>query len=234
MGGCCGKSKTTKTGLKEDGGRRKGKAPLASNVGPMNKYILKFQFVEKTYKTVEKAFVSHLSATEKNRPAKERMHRSVELQELQALFNEMGYPTLTDEQIQETFHLSDLDKNKKIEFKEFLIASGLCCYLVADQQPDYKPNDDGLAAKWASITKGFKICRQMFNDIDADKGGTIDAEEFEAAFITLDPTRNKDHVKKRMKELDFNDDAQISLEEFIYGLSAWIGFADDEELHDEA
>jgi len=86
---------------------------------------------------------------------------------------------------------------------------------------------------WTDLKEGFATVEAMFEDIDADKGGSIDFEEFMNAFNQCSGTMDEDRVKMRLKELDFDGNNEIDRDEFIFGISAWVGFADDEDLDDD-
>lgn len=83
---------------------------------------------------------------------------------------------------------------------------------------------------WTDLKDGFGTVEAMFEDIDADSGGTIDFDEFCAAFNQCSGISDKERVKTRLRELDFDGNNEIDRDEFIFGISAWVGFADDEEL----
>ena len=70
----------------------------------------------------------------------------------------------------------------------------------------------------------------MFDTVDEDKSGEISLQEFEESFNAI--CRDPEIVKQRMKELDYNNDQQISFREFIFGISSWCGFNDEMIIDD--
>jgi len=86
---------------------------------------------------------------------------------------------------------------------------------------------------WNDLKAGFATVEAMFEDIDTDKGGTIDYEEFCSAFNQCSGTLETERVQTRLQELDFDGNNEIDRDEFIFGISAWVGFADDEDLDED-
>lgn len=79
------------------------------------------------------------------------------------------------------------------------------------------------------------MVKKAFNDMDADKGGSIDIPELKSALFATANSDNADVLEARFKELDFDGDGDIMLPEFLYGMVSWVGFADDiEEEQEEA
>lgn len=68
------------------------------------------------------------------------------------------------------------------------------------------------------LYKGFRICRDMFDDIDVDRSGEIDFEEFRKAFFN---TGDAKVTAERMKEMDFDDNKAIDFDEFLVGIGVW-------------
>jgi len=82
---------------------------------------------------------------------------------------------------------------------------------------------------WDDLKEGFATVEAMFDDIDTDKGGSLDFEEFCDAFSAMG-SKDESTVALRLKELDLDGNKEIDRDEFIFGISAWVGFADDEDL----
>jgi len=86
----------------------------------------------------------------------------------------------------------------------------------------------GSGTKCQEILNGFTIVREMFAQIDVDDSGEISLQEFKEAFADLAHGDNGT-AEKRMAELDFNNDKEISYPEFCVGMSVWVGFVDEFE-----
>jgi len=113
---------------------------------------------------------------------------------------------------------------KTLRFKHLIIA---ICDII-------KNNEDGLKRskndeKYDEIKNGFKIVEEMFAKIDVDGSGEISLEEFTEAFADLSHGEGIGIQEKRMAELDFNNDKEISYPEFCVGLSVWVGFVHEFE-----
>merc|ERR1712228_220866 len=75
------------------------------------------------------------------------------------------------------------------------------------------------------MASGFIVVKTMFDTIDEDGSGEISLQEFEHSFNEI--CRDPEIVKKRMNELDYNHDQNVSFREFLFGISSWCGDNDD-------
>jgi len=125
--------------------------------------------------------------------------------------------------VEQIIATSNLDGDEVIDFKEFLIAAAVGCFLRAD------PVTDDLSPRFLSIRKGFEAAKEAFGKIDKDGSGEIEFQELKEAFLAM---KEDELIMERLKELDFNGDKSIEFPEFVWGLSAWVGM--DEDLDDEA
>jgi len=106
-----------------------------------------------------------------------------------------------------------------LRFKHLIIAVG---EILKVDVNGLKPSNDG--EKYNEVKHGFKIIQEMFAAIDEDGSGEISLEEFTEGFADLSHGDDKGIQEKRMAELDFNKDHEISYPEFCVGLSVWAGF----------
>jgi Ca2+-binding EF-hand superfamily protein len=68
----------------------------------------------------------------------------------------------------------------------------------------------------SKFTKDQIDCiRQVFESIDKDNSGSIDAAEFEAAIKESNLEISHDEVVAKIKEADKNNDNKVSFEEFV-------------------
>eukprot|EP01083_Nonionella_stella_P265892 900114_1 len=79
--------------------------------------------------------------------------------------------------------------------------------------------------RFDTLSSGFEVVKSMFDIIDEDGSGEISLKEFKQSFNDI--CRDPEIVKQRMKELDYNNDENISFREFIFGISSWCGFNDE-------
>jgi len=110
---------------------------------------------------------------------------------------------------------------KTLRFKDLILA---LCWILKDGEENLKREEDN--AKYDEIINGFKIVRDMFTQIDVDGSGEISFQEFTDAFADIS-FGNDGIQEKRMRELDFNNDKEISYPEFCVGISVWVGFVDE-------
>merc|ERR1712129_610019 len=115
---------------------------------------------------------------------------------------------------------ANLNKDDSIDFKEFLIAAAVGCFLSANPEQEN--------AHFLRIRKGFEVAKEAFGKIDKDGSGQIDFVELKEAFVSM---KEDDLIMERLKELDFNGDKEIEFPEFVWGLCAWVGM--DEDLEDD-
>jgi len=113
---------------------------------------------------------------------------------------------------------------KTLRFKHLIIA---ICDIIKNNEDGLKPSKN--AEKYDEIKNGFKIVEEMFAKIDVDGSGEISLEEFTEAFSDLSHGEDIGIQEKRMAELDFNNDKEISYPEFCVGLSVWVGFVHEFE-----
>merc|ERR1712154_375546 len=135
---------------------------------------------------------------------------------------------LSEDEIARIIKIANLDGDDQIDFKEFLIAAAIGCFLKEDEPS----NAD---AHFLKIRKGFLVAKEAFSYIDEDGSGEIDFDELKQAFSSM--KYNDDLIEERFKELDFDGDKNIEFPEFVWGITAWVGMGDkdfeDEEFEDE-
>jgi NACalpha-BTF3-like transcription factor len=85
-------------------------------------------------------------------------------------------------------------------------------------------DEESAEDRYAVIAKGLDVVKAMFDVIDVDGSGEITQNEFRQAFI--DVCKDPEIVDARMKELDYNQDQEITFREFLFGISSWVGFDD--------
>jgi len=188
------------------------------------KYYLKFPKINKAYKhlfagwceAIEKSVKEGASASEifnlkgPSEKASDALSRSGILvtndEILEAMKNEGATPRIDTE---------------TVRFKDLVIGIGTIIKSGEDGLKQYE--DD---KKYQEVKDGFIIIKEMFNQIDVDGSGEISLEEFTDAFADLSHGDDTGIKERRMRELDFNKDQEISYPEFCVGLSVWVGFVD--------
>merc|ERR1712154_250960 len=147
----------------------------------------------------------------------------VPLSEVKPLLISLGADEseLTADEISRITATANLDGDDNIDFKEFLIAAAIGCFLKEENEA----NGD---EKFAKIRKGFLVAKEAFSFIDEDGSGEIDFDELKMAFSSM--KYNDDLIEQRFKELDFDGDKAIEFPEFVWGITAWVGMDDDDNF----
>jgi len=110
-----------------------------------------------------------------------------------------------------------------LRFKDIILA---VCWTLKE---NIRLDQVGDGAKYGEIISGFNLVKDMFAQIDVDGSGEISLKEFKEAFADLSHGDDNSIAEKRMAELDFNNDHEISYPEFCVGMSVWVGFVDEFE-----
>jgi len=178
----------------------------------MTRLTMKFPKIRHSFRECKKVFDAKVGA-------KDGLSKS----EMKSLLIELGADSehLTDSELTRIFKTANLDGDDDIDFKEFLIAAAVGCFLNEDIDHEEQSED------FKKIRNGFLVAKEAFDFIDKDGGGSIDFEELRMAFSSM--KQDDATVRARLKELDFNEDDDISFPEFVYGITAWVGMDPDED-----
>mmetsp|Transcript_29824 Transcript_29824/g.26372 ORF Transcript_29824/g.26372 Transcript_29824/m.26372 type:complete len:287 (+) Transcript_29824:76-936(+) len=239
MGSCCGgdastndenkteqsiaSSKTQSTtqsiGLSDKGDKNNNKEKHSrrnTSTKGMTRLTMKFPHIRYSFKECKKVFNSHCINQNNNNDGSGYITKA----QVRPLLVELGATSsqLTDEEIDRIVTTSNLDGDDKIDFKEFLIAAAIGCFLNDSINQEIQSNE------FKKIRKGFLVAREAFDYIDDDKSGEIDFEELKKAFSAM---KHDDLIMERLKELDFNGDKSIEFPEFVWGITAWVGMDPD-------
>ena len=181
----------------------------SAHKGVMSSIAMKFPHIRRSFQACKKVFEKYaITSCNKNEISyitKDKV--SIVLIELGA-----RKESLTNENINDIIKTANLNGDDNIDFKEFLIAAAVGCFL--------KANPEQESQYFLQIRKGFEAAQLAFGKIDKDNSGQIDFEELKSAFLAM---KEDDLIMERLKELDFNGDKTIEFPEFVWGLSAWVG-----------
>ena len=108
--------------------------------------------------------------------------------------------------------------------------NGVTLILPDDVSENEEKEQSAEMQRFQVLSMGFVVVKRMFDTIDEDGSGEISLEEFEHSFNEI--CRDPELVQKRMNELDYNHDQNVSFREFIFGISSWCGF-NDEMINDD-
>jgi len=184
----------------------------SAHKGVMSSIAIKFPHIKRSFLACKDVFEKHADP-ETNSLSKEKVA---------GILLELGArpESLNEERMTIIIETANLDKDDSIDFKEFLIAAAVGCFLRA--------NPERENPMFLRIRKGFEVAKEAFGKIDKDGSGQIDFVELKEAFVSM---KEDDLILERLKELDFNGDKEIEFPEFVWGLCAWVGM--DEDLEDE-
>lgn len=237
MGCYLGPSKNVTDDIKEQPLRKnsrssgRGLRNMKTTRNNLAKYYLKFPRINKAYKTL---FTGWCEAIEKSVGAKATASDIFNLEgPVDKASNALSRAGIlvTNKEILDALNTaatSPRDNKETLRFKDLVIAVGA---LIKDDGEGLKQFEDKKT--YHIVKKGFMIIKEMFGQIDEDGSGEISMEEFTAAFADLSHGDESGIQEKRMGELDFNHDHEISYPEFCVGLSVWVGFVDGFESESE-
>lgn len=186
----------------------------SAHKGVMSSIAMKFPHIKRSFMACKRVFEQHSDPDTNTIPKAEVITVLIELGADPESFT-MG-------SVEEIVQKANLDGDDVIDFKEFLIAAAVGCFLRAD------PATTQLSPCFLSIRKGFEAAKEAFGKIDKDGSGEIEFQELKEAFLAM---KEDDLIMERLRELDFNGDKSIEFPEFVWGLSAWVGM--DEDLDEE-
>ena len=159
-----GLSGSNKPGAKEKHSRRQ------SSTKGMTRLAMKFPQIRRSFKACRKVFDSYSGS--KDYITKSQVKPC--LIELGA--NELS---LSEDEINRIINTANLDGDDKIDFKEFLIAAAVGCFLKNDI------DINNASTEFKLNRKGFEVAREAFDTIDVDNSGEIDFEELKGAFLAM-------------------------------------------------
>eukprot|EP00483_Globobulimina_turgida_P001631 UN01633 len=176
----------------------------------MTRLTMKFPHIRYSFKECKKVFKSCAGSRD-----------FITKNEVKPLLIELGASPseLTDEEITRIINTANLDGDENIDFKEFLIAAAIGCFLN-EHNIDHQQQSENFK----KIRTGFLVAKEAFDFIDVDASGEIDFEELKHAFSAM---KSDDLINERLKELDFNGDKSIEFPEFVWGITAWVGMDPD-------
>lgn len=157
----------------------------------------------------------------------------VTLEELKAGCAKLGYQ-LTDEELESTFAATDLNKNKVLDVKEFVVVLAILHMLGGSQEGEQMQSID------PDILRTFETCEDAFLCFNSSRRGYIDKEELmsmmhEAGTETIhhhqinEGNNMQSVIAQRFAELDRDKDGKISFLEFLFCLEGWVIDAEDND-----
>lgn len=189
------------------------KSRRTSNVGgnAMNALAMKFPAILASYNALFAVFKKYKSEGE---TLKDMV---IEKGALGAAMQEVAKKEFKPEEFDEMFAKGGVNVDEQVRFREFLI--GTSQYFMSSESED----EDVLR-----IGKGFAIIKDTFSLIDKDGGGEISRLELKSALCDTSTGGDEVLLNARFGELDFNDDKEVDVNEFLWAMGHWVGFTGED------
>lgn len=213
-------STTQSIGLSNDSSTKspdKQHARRHTSTKGMTRLTMKFPHIRYSFRACKRVF-------------DEAQQEKISTAEVRPLLVKLGASVsiLDDAEVDRIVKTANLDGDNGIDFREFLIAAAIGCFLHD------KIDHTAQSEEFQKVRRGFMVAKEAFDFIDTDKSGEIDFDELKKAFSAM--KSDDETVKARFEELDFNKDKNIEFPEFVYGITVWVGMdedGDDTDFADE-
>ena len=154
-----------------------GVAVNKSRKAGINKVLLNFSFIQKTFKELRDLF----------RKADVNGDESLSFEEVKTIMSEIC-PSVNMKTLEDLFNEADISSDGDLQFKEFigLIAVANMLDIIPElSHPEQVDAEDGAAHHFAhsnKVKKSFDLATEMYLAFDKDVKGQITYEEVEATF----------------------------------------------------
>eukprot|EP01066_Platyproteum_vivax_P007006 Platyproteum_vivax@DN2635_c0_g1_i1.p1 len=172
-------------------------------------FLLKMPKMRKAFKKLYALFNEHSGGKKDATP-----------EQLRQMLHHVGLKEISDEEFKSIIETSDLNQDRTMSFKEFVISAGVFYFLKKDVPTSIQTDD------YKQIKETFELVEKMFKKIDKDDSGQITAEELKSALSNF--SDDKDIADARLKEMDISGDKEVDFPEFLYGFCMWAGWDEDE------
>jgi calcium-binding protein CML len=214
---------------------------------PLNRILLKFPLLKRTFGVVRKVFSTYDAAHDGH----------VRYAELGSAMRALG-SEMEESEVREVFLAADLYHEGRLSFREFLVclAIGYLMGKVRGVSEGAAESAKGLkdaevsaslsAKDGRALAYAFHLALDAYMHFDADASGTISRDEI---LHSMEPTHAEEgaHTRKksvgaeavsfitddRFQELDFDHDGECTFKEFVHAFANWVGVEDDEDDEDE-
>lgn len=152
--------------------KKKFQRRTSAHNGIMQAIAIKFPHIKRSFLACKTVYDKYCTRDEEDETY---VHKS----EVRKLLIELGAreKDLTDDEVDRIIKTANLDGDEKIDFKEFLIAAAVGCFLGHDAT--------GQSEEFLAIRRGFAVAEEAFQKIDKDGSGEIDFEELKTAFLAM-------------------------------------------------
>lgn len=178
-----------------------------------NSVIMKFPKIDESFEKVRIVFKKYDKDS----------NGTIDLDELKSCFQELNV-SLTYEQIKELYHECDMDENKGIDFKEFIVLLAFVHLLEDRSDPATK------SVLLLHLQEAFNTVADAFVFFDKNKDGYVTRKEMVETLNEASPVQETagDIAVKRFQEMDWNRIGRITFKEFLFVFTNWVGVEDGE------
>lgn len=184
-----------------------------STVKNFNSVIMKFHKIDESFDKVRIVFKKYDKDS----------NGTIDLDELKSCFQELNV-SFTYDQIKELYHECDMDENKGIDFKEFIVLLASVHLLEDQSDPATKP------VLLLHLQEAFNTIADAFVFFDKDKDGYVTKKEMIQSLNEASPVQETagDIAVKRFQEMDWDRNGRVTFKEFLFVFTNWVGVEDSE------
>ncbi|KAL9682108.1 hypothetical protein QQ045_013901 [Rhodiola kirilowii] len=196
------------------------RAAKGNSLRSFNTIILKFPKIDECLKKCKSIFEQF----------DEDSNGAIDQEELRHCFDKLEI-SFTEEDIIDLFEACDINNDKGVEFKEFIVLLCLVCLLKDD--PAVLHTKSGMEMPHLETT--FQTVADAFVFLDKNKDGYVSKGEMvEAINETTSGERSSGHIAlKRFEEMDWDKNGMVNFKEFLFAFTRWVGIDDMEDEEGE-
>ncbi|XP_031116974.1 probable calcium-binding protein CML21 [Ipomoea triloba] len=150
----------------------------------------------------------------------------IDHKELKHCFHKLE-KNFTDEEIDDLFEACDINRDRKMEFNEFIVL--LCLVYLLKDGPEALHAQSRMDLPKLDFT--FETLVDAFVFLDKNKDGYVSKNEMvQAINETAYGERSSGRIAmKRFEEMDWDKNGMVSFKEFLFAFTRWVGLEDTED-----
>ncbi|MED6138938.1 hypothetical protein PIB30_079211 [Stylosanthes scabra] len=131
------------------------------------------------------------------------------------------------EEFENLFRYCDIDGSKGIQFNEFIVL--VCLIHLLQEHPSFD-NSQSSKAELAHLGEVFDTMVEVFLFFDKNGDGKLNKKDMVKTLNDTYPLERSpsDITKNRFKEMDWDNNGQVTFREFLFGFIKWVGIDVDE------